>query len=102
MSSKCKGSKRKPNGNGSVHRIQEAVRKWDCSVKEFFELAGQFVGAPESFSLHEETKRFERVTRLGIIVVPDFRVPDHVLEFAEQVLEVKNPRIHFRHLADVR
>ncbi len=97
MSSKCK-----PNGNGSVHRVQEAMHKRDCSVREFFELAGEFVGAPENFSLQEEIKRFERVTRLGIITTPDFRVPDHVLEFARKVLVVKNPRIHFKHPTGVR
>lgn len=87
-----KMSKKKPNGCRAIRLVQRAAQKCHCTIREFFLHASRIGNVSKGLPVLEETESFCRVANEGTIVLPGYKVPQHVLDLAERVRTVRDPR----------
>ena len=84
----------KPNGQGTAHRVEEAIRVSGCSAMgEFFRVAKHAfpTGATEPFDMVSELRRFGAL-QSGNPVPEGYKIPECVRSLADKILESKDRR----------
>lgn len=84
----------KPNGQGTAHRVEDAIRSSGCSATgEFFRVAKYafFAGAIEPFDMINELSWFGALGS-GNPVPEGYKIPECVRSLADKILESKDRR----------